>query len=120
MPGMKAFFDFNIGDQFEYYVRGTYVSCWCHGDGRRKYQITSKQVNGNNLTYEISGFEKLELYDNSPTPWPSTTVVTELNTTLTFIDSASHIGNMFNGQMVNLTRNGIRDFMGGRTLMYAG
>ncbi len=101
VPRLKDYFDFNIGDMFEY--QSTYQSC--SGGSTinhliRKYTITSVYVNGDTTIYHANGIVKHDY--TTYNPWPPVTGIYyyPLSYDMYVIDSAQHLGNLFNGEMV--------------------
>jgi hypothetical protein len=101
VPRTTDYFDFNIGDMFEY--ESTNQSC--SGGSTiyhyiRKYTITSANVNGDTTIYHANGLLKEEY--TTYNPWPPTAGVNyyPISYDIYVIDSALHLGNLFNGEMV--------------------
>jgi hypothetical protein len=102
VPRMMDYFNFDIGDMFEYHGYAnhgyspqvvTYV---------RKYEIVNKVVSGDSVTYSIDSYEVDTNYVPMP---PSTTYYTYTGLQhhdIIFVDSADHFGNKFNNQPISL------------------
>lgn len=99
VPRMTDYFNFSVGDQFEYHYLTS--SCWSSAtvyDCIRKYAVTSVQVNGNTTVYHVSG--------HSMTHWTngqfnvSGTNYGTVNGNIYAINSADHLGNRFNDEII--------------------
>lgn len=100
VPRMTDYFDFQIGDMFEYWMRTS--SCGntsLQYTDERKYTITGVQHNGDTTIYQAHGLHRTSWVDWQ---WPITSGVYSgpLNYTITVIDSAGHLGNCFNHNLV--------------------
>lgn len=99
LPRMKNYFDFNVGDMFEYHG---HEDCGCVPQLKnftRKYTINSKTISGDTLRYAVTGYYLS--HETNVMNWNSWWVYAPINETLTFIDSAGHFGNQFNNELVD-------------------
>lgn len=98
VPRMRDYFDFNIGDMFEY--ESLHQACsstsFIHSV-TRKFIINGINVIGDTTIYHASGHEKDYYTDYSTTQG---TNYNTINYDIYVIDSAQHLGNLFNGEMV--------------------
>lgn len=99
VPRMKDYFNFQVGDMFQYYGsnwQGVFMQGYWY---YKKYTITSVIQNGDSLKYHVYGY-KLQCY-------PSTSCYSDtIDTDLIYVDSAMHFGNLFNHELI-LTFDGI-------------
>ena len=90
----KDYFNFNIGDVFQYYREHWWVD-WNDVNFREsfiKYKIISKKISGDTLKYGISGIIKEDDYPGY-----------RYEDTLVFIDSANHITNQYLNTLFDYT-----------------
>lgn len=99
VPRMMDYFNFNVGDLFEYHgtsfygfnpVRVVYV---------RKFEIMNKVISGDTVTYFVDSYEIDTNYTMQSSNYISLSGLQQLQ--LVFIDSADHFGNYFNNQLIN-------------------
>lgn len=100
VPRMTDYFDFNIGDMFEYES----TNQACSGGSTiyhviRKYTITSANVNGDTISYHASGIAREEYTTYNPWPPYSGVNYYPVSYDIYVIDSVGHLGNLFNGEM---------------------
>lgn len=101
-PKMKDFFNFDVGDMFEYH--GSYGSGGSEyvSYNVRKYEVTSKVENGDILQYHIQGNERVFWQSGFQNPTFGT-VYSIIDRDLVFIDSAEHFGNNYNDELFDLS-----------------
>ncbi|MDQ3112083.1 MAG: hypothetical protein M3R17_19540, partial [Bacteroidota bacterium] len=103
VPRMKDYFDFNVGDMFEYQGHATNGFSPVDQDFIRKYTITSKTISGDSLIYTVSGiYYSEDYYLNIPLPGSYYVYVHQPYTaTYTYVDSTNHFGNYFNNMLLD-------------------
>ncbi len=97
VPKFQDFFNFDIGDRFEYHTDGGYPGC--HYWEIKQSTVTSKNIIGDTIRYDISVIlERKETI----TGWGGSCAAGywygTYNEVLEFIDSTNHITNKFNFQ----------------------
>ncbi len=99
VPRMMDYFNFDIGDLFEYHgtnyfgfnpVKVVYV---------RKFEIMNKVISGDTVTYSVDSYEVDTNYTMQSSTYISFSGLQQLQ--LVFIDSADHFGNYFNNQLIS-------------------
>ncbi|HEU4717955.1 MAG TPA: T9SS type A sorting domain-containing protein [Bacteroidia bacterium] len=99
IPRMMNYFDFAVGDIFQYQGRINSGASPQVRDFIRKYIITGKTVNGDTVRYTVQGHMASQCEDViSMNFWMEYSLINE---TYTFIDSANHTGNQFNNCAVD-------------------
>jgi hypothetical protein len=103
VPRMKDYFDFNIGDMFEYQGKATHGMNPVMQDFIRKYTITGKTISGDSLIYTVSGIYYSQDYHLSlPSPGSYFLYVHQpFTATYTYVDSTGHFGNHFNNMLLD-------------------
>ncbi len=100
VPKFHDFFNFDIGDRFEYHIDGGYPEC--HYWEIKQYTVTSKNVIGDTIRYDISVIkERME----TPHSWMGGCAgywYGRYNDVIEFIDSASHLTNLYNLQSYHI------------------
>jgi hypothetical protein len=101
VPRTNEYFDFNVGDMFEYesHYQACNASPVIHSV-IRKYTITSATVNGDTIMYHVTGNAKDHYSNNNPWNPYSGTSHFLFSYDIYVVDSAGHVGNLFNGEMV--------------------
>lgn len=101
LPDFWDIFNFSIGDIFQY--NGDYGSAGSQDIYTKKYTITSKQISGDTLFYEIQGIINGALWDWNAWPVPLYFPYNYSYTdTLIYIDSANHAANIYNYEKVEM------------------
>ena len=98
VPKFADFFDFDVGDMFEYKIADYTMECHPK-DVIFKYTITNRLVNGNVYDFAVDGIKLLHDWMLwNPSCAPHDYYWTELfsNYHIVFIDSATHVTNKFN------------------------
>lgn len=115
VPRMKNYFDFNVGDVFEYHGNGNWDAVH-ETDFIRKYTIQSRTQNGDTIVYGIQGLG----YEHSVNVmnWQQSSYYYPITGQMTFVDSADHTGNYFNNEAIEnnervLTNSGSGYWPGG-------
>jgi hypothetical protein len=101
-PKMKDFFNFDVGDMFEY--RGDYGNGGSQYQSYsiRKYEVVSKLANGDTIEYHIQGNERMFWSTGYPNPTGGM-VYSVIDRDLIFIDSVKHFGNNYNHELFDLS-----------------
>ncbi len=104
LPNFWDFYNYDVGDVFQ---RQTYSASW--GDGYygffriKKYEILSKEIRNDTITYEISGWTKdIDIEDWG---WPNVhydTIAYTFEDTIIFIDSVNHFTNKTNHEFIDI------------------
>jgi hypothetical protein len=100
VPRMTDYFDFQIGDMFEYFMQtGSCAATSTQYTDQRKYTITGVQHNGDTTIYQAHGLHATSWVDWQ---WPITSggYNGPLNYTITVINYPEHLGNCFNHNVV--------------------
>ena len=108
VPKFADFFNFNIGDMFEY-RDNSYFYEGCTGlinDFQgcriiRKYSITNKSISGDTISYQLTGFRIKYCYALGM-PWIRDTCFDLINESKTYIDSSDHFTNKYNREFLDL------------------
>ncbi len=99
VPRMMDYFNFDIGDLFEFHgmnlfgfnpVRVVYV---------RKFEIMNKVISGDTVTYSVDSYEIDTNYTMQSSSYITLSGLQQFQ--LVFIDSADHFGNYFNNQLIS-------------------
>jgi hypothetical protein len=110
---MMDYFDFNVGDLFEYHGKKTSGALPQQVIYVRKYEIMAKVVSGDTVRYSVDSYEVDTNYSTVPFPPVTTVSVTYSGLQhydLMFIDSADHFGNKFNNQPISQLNRGYESF----------
>jgi len=104
VPNFFDFFNFDVGDMFEYHLTGG--SSDCNIDERRKYEIISKQIYPDSVLYSVQG-----IYAHYEWPiwwWASCWTnydVYNYGTTMNYYDSSTQFSNFYNLEGFNLAHH---------------
>jgi hypothetical protein len=111
VPKFSDFFNFDIGDMFEYHDIGYFVY-GCQGiisdyqgcNIIRKYLVVNKNISGDTISYQIQG-NRIQYCFALGMPWIRDTCIDLINETDTYIDSSDHFCNKFNREFLPLDYN---------------
>lgn len=103
VPRMMDYFNFSVGDLFEYHGKTTSGATPQQVYYVHQYEIMNKIVSGDTVTYSVDSYRIDSNY--TTTFWPPVTTMTVAfsglqHLTMVFIDSADHFGNKFNNQLM--------------------
>ncbi|CAN5800925.1 hypothetical protein BH11BAC7_BH11BAC7_05530 [soil metagenome] len=102
VPRTMDYFNFAIGDMFEYHGQEEHGWSPQKVIYVRQYEIMNKVISGDTVTYSVDSYEVDTNY--FPVSFPPTTTITFSGLqhyNLIFIDSADHLGNKFNNQLIS-------------------
>jgi hypothetical protein len=106
VPKFADFFNFDVGDMFEYHRHGSLGSD-CNFDERRKYSITSRQVTIDSIVYLAHGIFRRQEWPVGFWSQCDTFLYVSSNYNITFIykDSLDHFDNKYNREAFNLANH---------------
>ena len=102
LPKFNDFFNFNVGDMFEYHGRNNfYEHCISPFDFEacdliRKYLITAKQISGDTIIYNLEGQLMKQCMSIAGGPLMFATCIDSINEMNVYIDSSGHVSNKYN------------------------
>ena len=98
VPKFNDFFNFNIGDVFQYEISGGYASD--QYETLEKVEVTAKGDASEYIDYQTHVIGRRINYQHDPYPIPTDTAYYDYTNTLIFIDSTDHIANAYNNQLI--------------------
>jgi hypothetical protein len=102
VPRFADFFNFDIGDRFEYHYNGA-LGGGCNYWSIQQYTINSKTISGDTISYDVSGvFEEMQFDAHHMGFCSSSYGFGHFTNTIQYIDSADHFTNKYNMQPFNL------------------
>ena len=100
-PTMKDFFNFDVGDMFEYWGETSHSGLFDQSYYKNKYRVTQKTQNGDTLTYHIQGNGRAMWFHGNPITSGGVNYGI-IDRDITFIDSVRHFGNNYYNQFFSL------------------
>jgi len=110
VPKFAAFFNFDVGDMFEYHGYSGRLGVQCSFGGPddgceyiRKYMISAKNFSGDTIFYNIEGYRWQDCVNlSSLPPFVHTICYPIINTTIYFVDSLKHFTNKYRNELISV------------------
>ena len=116
-PTMKDFFNFDVGDMFEYWGETSNSGIFDVSYYKNKYEVTQKTQNADTLIYHIQGYGKTTWFHGNPIT-SGGVYYGIINRDIVFIDSVRHFGNNYCNQFFSLD-SVIKTYAGTEDIVYS-
>ena len=118
VPNFKDFFNFDVGDMFEYFTSIGDGSGGSSYEIKSKYTITNKTAYADSFVYFINGFSFTHEYCHNLFSCHYDYYYSGIiNQPISFVDSSGHLTNRYNNELIKIDGS-IRDHFGLGNIIY--